>query len=119
MYVTVCVCVLEGSGEGGLGGGHWGHVASSLIKWLTSLWRLCRSQEARTLLAETHSNIQVPQCKPLSPGEVLGCTAPVLPLGEDGKEAFDALVFIADGRFHLEVRAGSADALNERAPSPP
>ncbi|CAM9575759.1 unnamed protein product, partial [Hapterophycus canaliculatus] len=33
--------------------------------------------------------------KPLSPGEVLGCTAPVI----EGK---DALVFVADGRFHLE-----------------
>ena len=38
----------------------------------------------------------VPQIKPLSPGEVLGCTSPVI-------KDVDALVFIADGRFHLEV----------------
>ena len=31
-------------------------------------------------------------------GEVLGCTAPRLPDG-----TADALVFVADGRFHLEA----------------
>ena len=41
--------------------------------------------------------LEVPQSKPLSPGEVLGCTAPVL------KEQKDAIVFVADGRFHLEA----------------
>jgi len=39
-----------------------------------------------------------PQVAPLSPGEVLGCTAPVLSPG-----AADVLVFVADGRFHLEA----------------
>lgn len=38
----------------------------------------------------------VPQAKPLSGGEVLGCTSPILPAG------IDAFVFVADGRFHLE-----------------
>ena len=37
------------------------------------------------------------QARPLSPGEVLGCTAPRLQ-GEH-----DAIVFVADGRFHLEA----------------
>jgi 2-(3-amino-3-carboxypropyl)histidine synthase len=36
------------------------------------------------------------QAKPLSQGETLGCTAPVL-------AACDSLVFVADGRFHLEA----------------
>jgi 2-(3-amino-3-carboxypropyl)histidine synthase len=75
----------------------------------------------------------VPKSRPLSPGEVLGCTAPRLPRaapagGDDGgsccggggcgekKESKtaaatttttstppDALVFVADGRFHLEA----------------
>ncbi len=36
------------------------------------------------------------QAKPLSSGEVLGCTSPTLP-------AVDAMIFVADGRFHLEV----------------
>ncbi len=40
----------------------------------------------------------VPQAKPLSPGEVLGCTSPRL--GEELR--LDAFVFVADGRFHLE-----------------
>mmetsp|Transcript_11747 Transcript_11747/g.21208 ORF Transcript_11747/g.21208 Transcript_11747/m.21208 type:complete len:475 (-) Transcript_11747:115-1539(-) len=57
-------------------------------------------QEARVALAETHPNIVVPQAKPLSPGEVLGCTAPALP--NDAAD-FDALLFVADGRFHLEA----------------
>lgn len=42
------------------------------------------------------SNVEIPQVKPLSPGEVLGCTSPVL-------ADSDAVVcFVADGRFHLE-----------------
>ncbi|EIW69855.1 hypothetical protein TREMEDRAFT_29921 [Tremella mesenterica DSM 1558] len=39
--------------------------------------------------------ITVPQVKPLSPGEVLGCTAPKL-------SDVDALIYVGDGRFHLE-----------------
>ncbi|SNX87215.1 probable Diphthamide biosynthesis protein 1 [Melanopsichium pennsylvanicum] len=41
--------------------------------------------------------VTVPQVKPLSPGEVLGCTAPKL-----DKDNIDAIVYIGDGRFHLE-----------------
>jgi 2-(3-amino-3-carboxypropyl)histidine synthase len=37
----------------------------------------------------------VPQEKPRSPGEVLGCTSPVLAAGS-------TVLFVADGRFHLE-----------------
>jgi 2-(3-amino-3-carboxypropyl)histidine synthase len=55
-------------------------------------------QLARARLAADYPGLDVPKCKPLSPGEVLGCTAPVVPAG-----AFDALVFVADGRFHLEA----------------
>lgn len=40
--------------------------------------------------------ITIPQVKPLSPGEILGCTAPKLPAG------VDALLYVGDGRFHLE-----------------
>lgn len=39
----------------------------------------------------------IPQIRPLSPGEVLGCTAPRLPSDTT------ALIFVADGRFHLEA----------------
>lgn len=38
--------------------------------------------------------INVPQIKPLSPGEVLGCTSPII------KQK--VVIFVADGRFHLE-----------------
>lgn len=37
----------------------------------------------------------VPQVKPLSPGEVLGCTSPIISGVKD-------VVYIGDGRFHLE-----------------
>lgn len=39
---------------------------------------------------------KVPQVKPLSVGETLGCTSPIV--GAD----VDAVVFVCDGRFHLE-----------------
>ncbi|KIP07015.1 hypothetical protein PHLGIDRAFT_106185 [Phlebiopsis gigantea 11061_1 CR5-6] len=38
----------------------------------------------------------IPRSKPLSPGEILGCTAPHL------NEDVDALIYLGDGRFHLE-----------------
>ena len=65
--------------------------------------------------------LDVPQSKPLSVGEVLGCTAPRLPGaagccssssgagggcgGQGGDEAggWDGIFFVADGRFHLEA----------------
>ncbi|XP_075224838.1 diphthamide biosynthesis 1 isoform X2 [Lycorma delicatula] len=41
-------------------------------------------------------HITIPQAKPLSPGEILGCTAPVI-------NDIDSLVYLGDGRFHLEA----------------
>ncbi|KAJ3539303.1 hypothetical protein NM688_g6380 [Phlebia brevispora] len=38
----------------------------------------------------------IPRIKPLSPGEILGCTSPHL------DDDVDALVYLGDGRFHLE-----------------
>jgi 2-(3-amino-3-carboxypropyl)histidine synthase len=43
-----------------------------------------------------YASVEIPQAKPLSPGEVLGCTSPVL-LQENA-----IVCFVADGRFHLE-----------------
>lgn len=54
-------------------------------------------QAAKQRLAGDYPSLVIPKCKPLSPGEVLGCTAPVL------TEKADAIVFVADGRFHLEA----------------
>lgn len=52
--------------------------------------------QVKAKLAAAYPHMAVPQVKPLSGGEVLGCTAPTLPADTD------ALVFVADGRFHLE-----------------
>ncbi|XP_040471526.1 2-(3-amino-3-carboxypropyl)histidine synthase subunit 1 isoform X1 [Falco naumanni] len=49
------------------------------------------SQELRS-----QYKVCVPQCKPLSPGEILGCTSPRL------AQDIDAVVYLGDGRFHLE-----------------
>lgn len=51
---------------------------------------------AHALLHDDFPHVWVPQAKPLSPGEVLGCTSPRLP------DDVSTLVFVADGRFHLE-----------------
>lgn len=51
---------------------------------------------ARQILLETHPNVFVPQAQPLSGGELLGCTSPKLPADTS------AIVYVADGRFHLE-----------------
>ncbi|KAI5803382.1 putative diphthamide synthesis protein-domain-containing protein [Peziza echinospora] len=43
--------------------------------------------------------VLIPQIMPLSKGEVLGCTSPLLPK-EDG--GIKAIIYVGDGRFHLE-----------------
>ena len=54
-------------------------------------------QSVASDLEETHGfDVTVPQAKPLSPGEILGCTSP-----PDIKDV-DILVYLGDGRFHLE-----------------
>lgn len=53
---------------------------------------------AKAALAVDFPHLVVPQAKPLSPGEVLGCTAPTLPA-----KTVDDLIFVSDGRFHLEA----------------
>ncbi|XP_055052606.2 2-(3-amino-3-carboxypropyl)histidine synthase subunit 1 isoform X2 [Misgurnus anguillicaudatus] len=40
--------------------------------------------------------VLVPQCRPLSPGEILGCTSPRL------EKHVNGLIYLGDGRFHLE-----------------
>lgn len=61
----------------------------STIQFVTTLHSV-----AKNLRSELY-NITVPQSKPLSPGEILGCTAP--------KVDCDAIVYLGDGRFHLEA----------------
>ncbi|KAF8475926.1 diphthamide biosynthesis protein [Kalaharituber pfeilii] len=68
---------------------------------------------ARVQLEKEGYKVLVPQIMPLSKGEVLGCTSPRIPtkkLGKDGggldgkidSTGASALLYIGDGRFHLE-----------------
>lgn len=57
---------------------------------------------AQSDLEKDFPGVFIPQAKPLSPGEVLGCTSPKLPSN------LDAYIFVADGRFHLEVSTSGA-----------
>ncbi len=47
----------------------------------------------------------MPQTKPLSPGEILGCTSPIIPTSY-------SILYIGDGRFHIEsIMIHNPDAL--------
>ncbi|XP_075760581.1 2-(3-amino-3-carboxypropyl)histidine synthase subunit 1 isoform X1 [Pelodiscus sinensis] len=61
----------------------------STIQFVSALQ--AASQELRS-----EYKVSIPQCKPLSPGEILGCTSPRL------APDTDAVVYLGDGRFHLE-----------------
>lgn len=62
----------------------------STIQFVTTL------QAVSAKLTEIGYDVSVPQFKPLSPGEILGCTAPVL-------RCVDVIIYLGDGRFHLEA----------------
>ncbi|XP_010266635.1 PREDICTED: diphthamide biosynthesis protein 1 [Nelumbo nucifera] len=53
---------------------------------------------AKPALESAGFEVLIPQSKPLSAGEVLGCTAPTI-----HRDVADAVIFVADGRFHLEA----------------
>ncbi|EMC95087.1 hypothetical protein BAUCODRAFT_123562 [Baudoinia panamericana UAMH 10762] len=57
-------------------------------------------------LREAGYNIIVPQIAPLSKGEILGCTSPHLAKQKDAdgeaEANIDAILYVGDGRFHLE-----------------
>jgi len=54
-------------------------------------------QDAKPELSRHFEEVFIPQSKPLSPGEILGCTSPRLQ-----NLNLDALIYVGDGRFHLE-----------------
>jgi 2-(3-amino-3-carboxypropyl)histidine synthase len=56
-------------------------------------------QATQLLKEKGYEEVSIPQAKPLSPGEVLGCTSPELV--NDGVRSI--VCFVADGRFHLEA----------------
>jgi 2-(3-amino-3-carboxypropyl)histidine synthase len=47
-------------------------------------------------------SIIVPQIAPLSKGEILGCTSPQLSVDSATQNAADMILYLGDGRFHLE-----------------
>ena len=51
---------------------------------------------AKAAISGSYADVSLPQAKPLSAGEVLGCTSPPL------SGHYDLCVFVADGRFHPE-----------------
>jgi 2-(3-amino-3-carboxypropyl)histidine synthase len=61
----------------------------STIQFVASL------RSAKEELESYFKKVSIPQIRPLSPGEILGCTSPQL-------ENLDALIYVGDGRFHLE-----------------
>lgn len=63
----------------------------STIQFVTTL------QAVSTELKNSGYDVIVPQSKPLSPGEILGCTAPALP------STTKTIIYMGDGRFHLEA----------------
>ncbi|KAK4276345.1 hypothetical protein QN277_019303 [Acacia crassicarpa] len=58
---------------------------------------------AKPELEKCGFKVLIPQSKPLSAGEVLGCTAPKVSSNSFGGEGETVGVFVADGRFHLEA----------------
>nr|MBE5724746.1 putative diphthamide biosynthesis protein 1 [Cucujiformia] len=62
----------------------------STIQFLATLHNIANQ------LKEIGYDVTLPQSKPLSAGEILGCTAPVL-------RCTDAIIYLGDGRFHLEA----------------
>ena len=54
--------------------------------------------KVRPTLEQLFASVTVPQSRPLSKGEVLGCTAPTIDAG-----SADVVIYVGDGRFHLEA----------------
>lgn len=68
------------------------HIAlASTIQFVKSVHEVAKK------LKQAEFNITLPQSRPLSSGEVLGCTAPKL------TSDVNTIMFICDGRFHLEA----------------
>ncbi|EED93354.1 predicted protein [Thalassiosira pseudonana CCMP1335] len=68
------------------------------------------SSDDSTNIRQVQFQAIVPQAKPLSPGEVLGCTAPSDATDDIDEPASNVeiakervMIFLADGRFHLEA----------------
>lgn len=70
--------------------------AGSHIALVSTIQFVAALQSVQQLLSAADYKVTVPQSRPLSPGEILGCTSPKLPTDVVG------VVYLGDGRFHLE-----------------
>ncbi|XP_054716079.1 2-(3-amino-3-carboxypropyl)histidine synthase subunit 1-like [Uloborus diversus] len=69
--------------------------SDSSLALLSTIQFVATLQHLANDLKNKGFKVEMPQCKPLSPGEVLGCTSPKI-------KAAESVIFIGDGRFHLE-----------------
>lgn len=67
----------------------------STIQFAGSLAAIKRKLEDKFNIPEERIKVTIPRSKPLSSGEILGCTAP--------RVETDLIVYVGDGRFHLEA----------------
>ncbi|KAM9811626.1 2-(3-amino-3-carboxypropyl)histidine synthase subunit 1 isoform 4-T5 [Syngnathus typhle] len=63
---------------------------------LVSTIQFVAALQAVSAALKPEYDVLVPQCRPLSPGEILGCTSPRL------DRDVNAIIYLGDGRFHLE-----------------
>ncbi|KAG6911631.1 hypothetical protein DXG01_007881 [Tephrocybe rancida] len=68
---------------------------SGLLESTSSFSDVTAPSEQGDKLWSGKYDASIPRTKPLSPGEILGCTSPQL-------NDVDALIYLGDGRFHLE-----------------
>lgn len=71
-------------------------AASTHLALISTIQFVASLHASAKVLREAGFEVTIPQSRPLSPGEVLGCTAPKLPTGT-------VLIYLGDGRFHLEA----------------
>jgi len=71
-------------------------TAEQLLALVSTIQFVASLQVVKRTLESEGYRIVVPQSSPLSPGEVLGCTSPVI------SNDVSAIVYLGDGRFHLE-----------------
>lgn len=71
-------------------------VTSKRLCLVSTIQFVVTLQSVANELRQLSYDVKVPQIKPLSPGEILGCTAPVV-------NCTDILIYLGDGRFHLEA----------------
>ncbi|GLV44811.1 Diphthamide biosynthesis 1 [Carabus blaptoides fortunei] len=69
---------------------------SNRIALVSTIQFVVTLQATANELRQNGYEITIPQSKPLSPGEILGCTAPRI-------ENVDTIIYLGDGRFHLEA----------------